>query len=483
MLNFRIIFLVLGLLLLVEGLFMLLSAGVAAIYGEYDFPYFIYSSLICIFFGGVISAINYKAKKQIGKREGYTIVTMVWVVFSFFGLLPFWLSKAIPSFTDAFFETMSGFSTTGSSVLDNIEALPHGILFWRSIIQWLGGMGIIVLSLAILPLLGVGGMQLFLAEVPGPVPDKLHPRIAETAKRLWYIYVVYTVVETLLLWAGGMTFFDAICHSFTTMATGGYSTKQASIAYYDSAYIQYVIIIFMFIAGTNFTLSYSAFNGKFSRILKDEEFKYYLGIVLFVTLLIAVVLYFAHDVNNIEKAFRDSLFQVVSVITTTGYATADYMVWVPTMAIVMFMLMFVGGSAGSTGGGIKVVRIVILLKNAYYELKRLVHPSAIIPVRFNSKAVSSTVVTNVLAFIVIYMLIVGISMVVISIMGYNLDTCIGAVATCIGNIGPGLGEVGPSANFAHFPDFGKWYLSFLMLVGRLEIFTVVLLFSPYFWKH
>ncbi len=483
MLNFRIVFLVMGLLLLVEGLFMLLSAGVAAIYGEYDFQYFIYSALICICFGGLISAINSKAKKQIGKREGYIIVTMVWIVFSFFGLLPFWLSKAIPSFTDSFFETMSGFSTTGSSILDNIEALPHGILFWRSIIQWLGGMGIIVLSLAILPVLGVGGMQLFLAEVPGPVPDKLHPRIAETAKRLWLIYVVYTVAETLLLWAGGMTFFDAVCHSFTTMATGGYSTKQASIAFYGSPFIQYVIIVFMFIAGTNFTLSYSAFNGKFRRIIQDEEFKYYLGIVLLVTLLVASVLYFSHDVNNMEKAFRDSLFQVVSVITTTGYATADYMVWVPTMAIVMFMLMFVGGSAGSTGGGIKVVRIVILLKNAYYELRRLVHPNAIIPVRFNSKAVSPTVITNVLAFIVIYMLIVGISMVIISIMGYNLDTCIGAVATCIGNIGPGLGEVGPAANFAHFPDFGKWFLSFLMLIGRLEVFTVVLIFSPYFWKN
>ncbi len=483
MLNFKIVLLVMGLLLLVEGFFMLVSAGVAAIYGGYDFPYFLWSALICIVFGGILSMFTYKAKKEIGKREGYVIVTMVWIVFSFFGLLPFWLSGAIPSFTDSFFETMSGFSTTGSSILNDIEALPHGILFWRSIIQWLGGMGIIVLSLAILPVLGIGGMQLFLAEVPGPVPDKLHPRIADTAKRLWIIYVVYTVAESLLLWAGGMTYFDAICHSFTTMATGGYSTKQASVAFYDSAFIQYVIILFMFIAGANFTLSYSAFNGKFKRIIKDEEFKYYLGIVLLTTILVAAVLYLSGDVNSVERAIRDSLFQVVSVITTTGYATADYLVWVPTMAIIMFMLMFVGGSAGSTGGGVKVVRIVILLKNAYYELRRLIHPNAIIPVRFNSKAVSPMVITNVLAFIVIYMLIVGVSMVVMSTMGYELDTCLGAVATCIGNIGPGLGEVGPAANFAHFPDFAKWFLSFLMLVGRLEIFTVVLLFSPHFWKH
>ncbi|MCW3805886.1 TrkH family potassium uptake protein [Plebeiibacterium marinum] len=483
MLNVRVVLLVMGLLLVVEGVFMLLSALVAAGYGEYDMPYFLQSALICIATGGVLWLANHKAPKSIGKREGYVIVTMVWLVFSFFGLLPFYLSKAIPSFTDAFFETMSGFTTTGSSILNDIEALPHGILFWRSIIQWLGGMGIIVLSLAILPVLGVGGMQLFMAEVPGPVPDKLHPRIADTAKRLWGIYVVYTAVETILLWGGGMTLFDAVCHSFTTMATGGYSTKQASVAFYDSAFIQYVIIVFMFVAGANFTLSYSAFMGRFKRIYKDEEFKYYLGFVLLVSALVAVVLYVSGDVDTVERAIRDSLFQVVSLITTTGYATADYLVWFPTLSIVMFMLMFVGGSAGSTGGGIKVMRIVILLKNAYFELKRLIHPNAVIPVRFNSKAVSSQVVTNVLAFIVIYMLIVGVSMIIMSVMGYNLDTSIGAVATCIGNIGPGLGEVGPAVNFAHVPDFGKWFLSFLMLIGRLEIFTVVLLFSPYFWKN
>ena len=456
---------------------------VAAIYGEYDFPYFLWSALVCILIGGLFITTNYKAEKNIGKREGYIIVSMVWIVFSFFGLLPFYLSGAIPSFTDAFFETMSGFTTTGSSILNNIESLPHGILFWRSIIQWLGGMGIIVLSLAILPLLGVGGMQLFVAEVPGPVPDKLSPRIADTAKRLWVIYVMYTIVEALLLWAGGMTLFDAICHSFTTMATGGYSTKQASVAFYDSAFIQYVIIIFMFIAGANFTLSYTALHGKMRKVFKDEEFRYYLGFVILVSLLVGGVLYFTGDVNNVEKAFRDALFQVVSLITTTGYATADYLAWFPTLSIIMFMLMFIGGSAGSTGGGIKVVRIVLLLKNAYFELKRLIHPNAVIPVRFNSKAVSATVITNVLAFIVIYMLVVGISMIIMSFMGYDLNTSLGAVATCIGNIGPGLGEVGPAANFAHIPDFGKWFLSFLMLMGRLEIFTVVLLFSPYFWKN
>jgi trk system potassium uptake protein TrkH len=302
MLNSRFIVLVLGLLLVVEGVFMLLSAGVALLYGEYDLPYHLISGLICIVLGGITGFLLHKAPKNIGKREGYLIVALVWIVFSFFGLLPFWLSGAIPSYTDAFFETMSGFTTTGSSILNDIEALPHGLLFWRSLIQWLGGMGIIVLSLAILPVLGVGGMQMFIAEVPGPAPDKLHPRITETAKRLYGIYVLFTLVEALLLVIGGMTPFDAICHSFTTMATGGYSTKQASVAYFASPYIQYVVILFMFIAGANFTLSYSALRGKFQKVFKDEEFQAYTGIIIGVSVLVASVLYFTAGANGVEKS-------------------------------------------------------------------------------------------------------------------------------------------------------------------------------------
>ncbi len=482
MLNYRFILLVLGLLLVVEGVFMLLSGFVALLYGEYDLPYHLTSAGICIVPGMIIAAILKDAPKNIGKREGYLVVSMVWIVFSLFGLLPFWLSNAIPSFTDAFFETMSGFTTTGSSILNDIEALPHGILFWRSLIQWLGGMGIIVLSLAILPFLGVGGMQMFVAEVPGIVPDKLHPRITETAKRLYSIYVAYTLMETVLLWVGGMSFFDAICHSFTTMATGGYSTKQASVAYFSSPFLQYVIILFMFIAGTNFTLSYSALHGKMKKVIQDEEFRNYFWITIGVSIIIGSVLYFSGDVATVEKAWRDSLFQVVSLITTTGYATADYLVWLPFLSVIVLLLMFLGGSAGSTGGGIKVVRIVLLMKNSYYELKRLIHPNAIIPVRYNSRAVAPNIVNNVLAFIVIYMLIIGVSMVIMSMMGLELDTSLGAVATSIGNIGPGFGEVGPAANFYYIPTLGKWFLAFLMLVGRLELFTVILLFSSYFWK-
>lgn len=483
MLNYRFILLVLGLLLVVEGVFMLLSAGISALYNEFDLASHLISSAISVGIGGTLATIFFRAPKNIGKREGYLIVTLVWLVFSIFGLMPFWLSGAIPSYTDAFFETISGFTTTGSSILNDIEALPHGLLFWRSLIQWLGGMGIIVLSLAILPLLGVGGMQLFVAEVPGPVPDKLHPRIKETAKRLYGIYVLFTLVEALLLYFGGMTPFDALCHSFTTMATGGYSTKQASVAYYSSPYIQYVMIFFMFLAGANFTLSYSALKGKFIKVVKDEEFQSYFGIVLGMSVVVALVLYFTGSANGFEQSLRDALFQVVSIITTTGYATADYLLWAPFLSIMVFLLMFFGGSAGSTGGGIKIVRIVLLMKNSYYELKRLVHPNAVIPVRYNNRAVSQDIITNVLAFIVIYMMIVGLSTIIMSIMGFDLDTSIGAVATSIGNIGPGLGEVGPAANFYHIPVFGKWFLSILMLIGRLEIFTVILIFSPYFWKE
>ena len=480
--NLKIIFRVLGFLLFVEGIAMGIALLVALIYGEPDSSAFLISAGINLTIGGLIVATTSKAKKDIGKREGFIIVSMVWIVFSFFGSLPYVISSSIPSFTDAFFETMSGFTTTGSSILNDIEALPHGILFWRSITQWLGGMGIIVLSLAILPVFGIGGMQLFMAEVPGPTPDKISPRIKQTAKTLWVIYLTFTVAETLLLWVGGMTFFDSICHSFTTMATGGFSTKQASIAHWPSPFIQYVIIVFMFLAGTNFTLSYFAIKGKFSVAFKDEEFKYYSFFTLGFTALIFIGLLVSTEFG-VEKAFRDSLFQVITIITTTGYATADYLTWPPVLTMLIFLLFFFGGSAGSTGGGIKIMRIVVLLKNGYYELKRLVHPNAIIPVRFNKHSVDAKIVTNVLAFFIIYFVIFAISTVIFTLIEPDMESSMGAVATCLGNIGPGLGTVGPSENFYHISPIGKWFLSFLMLLGRLELFTVLVLFSPSFWKE
>jgi trk system potassium uptake protein TrkH len=481
MLNIKIILRTLGLLLLVEGASMLIALLVALIYNGPDVAAFCWSALATGGVGALSFLLTRNAKNNIGKREGFIIVSLVWVVFSFFGALPYMLSNSIPSLTDAFFETMSGFTTTGSSILNDIEALPHGILFWRSLTQWLGGMGIIVLSLAILPFFGIGGMQLFMAEVPGPTPDKLSPKLRHTAMSLWGIYVLFTLLETILLKIGGMTFFDAINHSFTTMATGGYSTKQASVAHFTSPFIQYVIIVFMFLAGTNFTLSYFALQGKLSKVYKNEEFRAYFFFIAMFTAIIAVGLYLTTNMKG-ELAFRDALFQVVSIITTTGYATADYLVWHPFLTILIFALFFFGGSAGSTGGGIKIVRIVLLLKNSYYELRRLLHPNAIVPVRFNHRSVPEQIVTNILAFFMFYMMVFFMSVIVFSVIEPDFASSIGAVATCLGNIGPGLGNVGPVENFHHVHPFGKWFLSFLMLLGRLELFTVLVLFSPAFWK-
>ena len=481
MINTRIIIKLLGFLLIIEGLFMFITVPVALIYGEKDGFDFFLAGLITILVGAVSYFLNRNAEKTISKRDGYIIVSLAWILFSLFGSLPYIFTGAIPSYTDAFFETISGFTTTGASILNDIESLSHGLLFWRSLTQWLGGMGIIVLSLAVLPLLGIGGMQLFIAEVPGPTPDKLHPRVKETAKRLWYIYIVFTLSETILLWLGDMNLFDALNHAFTTMATGGYSTKQASIAHWDSPYIHYVVTFFMFLAGTNFALSYFAFHLRFKKVTQNEEFKYYLSFVLVFTLVIAIIMHLTTSFG-VEQSIRDSLFQVVSIMTTTGFVTADYLTWVPILGMLILLLMFFGGSAGSTGGGVKIVRVVLLFKNSALELKRLIHPNAVLPVRLNKTSVDPQIITNVLAFVSFYLLLTVGSMVIMSALGYDMPTSIGAVAASLGNIGPGLGDVGPMNNYSDIPILGKWFLSFLMLVGRLELFTVIVLFSPEFWR-
>ncbi|MBS0011838.1 MAG: TrkH family potassium uptake protein [Bacteroidales bacterium] len=482
MLNIKIIVRVLGILLVLEGICMATAIPVSLYYGEGDFIALAVSTAITLAAGLVLSYLFRNHNSSIGKREGYLIVTGAWMVFTLFGSLPFIIGSAIPSYTDAFFETMSGFTTTGATILTDIETMAHGLLYWRSMTQWLGGMGIIVLSLAILPVLKIGSMQLFSAEMPGPTTDKLHPKIRETAKRLWAIYLAFTLTEAVLLKFGGMSFFDAICHSFTTMATGGYSTKNASIAAFDSAYIHYVIIIFMIIGGTNFALIYFGLHGKLKKIISNDEFKFYIALLLVFTMGVATVLYFSHG-HAFEESFRNAVFQVVSIVTTTGYVTADYMMWGPFLILVIFMLMFTGGSAGSTGGGIKMVRLLLLAKNSRLELRRLIHPSAVIPVRLNHKAVPQNVLYNVLAFIVFYFLITGISAMIISAMGYDLASSFSSVAATLGNIGPGLASVGPAMNYAHFPVFGKWFLSFLMLLGRLELFTVLVLFTKWFYKN
>jgi len=481
MFNYRLVFQFLGLLLLIEGICMWLCIPVSMFFHDHGFQPLGISGIISVCTGGTALFIFRKATKSMSARDGFLIVAIGWIMFSLFGCLPFILSGEIPSFTDAYFETISGFTTTGASILDQVEILPHGLLFWRSLTQWLGGMGIIVMSLAILPLLGVGGMQLFVAEVPGPLPDKLHPKIKETAKRLWAIYIIFTILEILLLWVGDMRLFDAICHSFSTMATGGYSTKTASIAHWDSPFIHYVITIFMFLAGTNFTLSYFAMHRRFDKVWRNEEFRYYVGILVGFTLLLSVILFFTSK-HPMEESFRLAIFQVVSIVTTTGFVTYDYLTWLPLVGIIIFMMMFFGGSAGSTGGGIKILRIVLLLKNSAMELKRLIHPHAVIPVRFNKHAVSPDVLNNVFAFISFYIIVLVIGVIVMAALGYDLGTSFGSVAATLGNIGPGIGLVGPIENYAHIPGFGKWFLSFLMLIGRLELFTVLILFSPGFWK-
>ncbi|MEA1878270.1 MAG: potassium transporter TrkG [Bacteroidota bacterium] len=479
--NFRVVSKILGRLLMLEGFFMGFAVIVALLYDEPDALPLLWASLITILSGLVVGFLFREKSNGFGKKEGFLVVSLSWVVFSFFGTLPFLLSHSIPSFTDAFFETISGFTTTGASILNDPEALSHGVLVWRSITQWLGGMGIIVLSLAILPMLGIGGIQLFVAEVPGPSPDKLHPKVKETAKRLWAIYLVFTLSEVFFLLLGGMDLFDSVNHSLTTMATGGFSTKQVSIAAWPSPYIQYVITFFMFLAGTNFTMAYFALKLKTRKVWKNEEFKVYTGFILLFTLIFTLTLSHTRDMN-LGANFRDAAFQVVSIMTTTGFVTTDYLAWVPILVVLLFMLMFFGGSAGSTGGGIKIIRVWLTMKNSYLELKRIMHPNAVIPVRYNRRAVPEKIASNILNFIVLYMLIFIFGVLVMAILGLDMTSAMGAVAASLGNIGPGIGSVGPMDNFAHLPAFGKWFLGFLMLMGRLELFTVLLLLSPVYWR-
>ncbi len=482
-----------GLLLVCNGGFMLLAALVSAIYNDGITMQLSISVLATVLAGGLLMYNTRDHKKEVKKREGYIIVACGWLIMVLSGMLPYLISKSIPDVTNAFFETMSGYTTTGASILDDVESLPEGILFWRSMTHWIGGMGIIVLAIAILPILGIGGMQLFAAEAPGPSADKLHPRITDTAKRLWLIYVGYTLAETLLLKLAGMSFFDAINHSMATLSTGGFSTKNDSLAHWSNQpIIQYIVIFFMFLAGSNFVLSYFAFKGKVQKIIKDEEFKFYSLFILFFTIVTALVIYFKANVpvsdyhpmvfGELESSIRHALFQVVAVVTTTGFVTADFTSWTPFLTVFFFGLMFLGGSAGSTAGGIKVVRHLLTIKNGLLEFKRTLHPNAIIPVRFNNKTVSESIVYTILGFFVLYMLSFIIGALVLSLMGLDFETAIGGAASSLGNVGPAFGDLNPLSNFNSLPNAGKWWCSFLMLIGRLELFTVLILFTPYFWK-
>lgn len=484
-----------GLLLMVNGGFMLLSSIVSWYYKDGVLKEMLLAGSVALGIGGAIMLLTKNHRKEIQKREGYIIVTFGWIFMALIGTLPYIFTGSIPSFTNAFFETMSGYTTTGASILTDIESIPNGVLFWRSITHWIGGMGIIVLAIAILPLLGIGGMQLFAAEAPGPGGDKLHPRITDTAKRLWLIYVGYTLAETVLLKLAGMSFFDAINHSLATLSTGGFSTKNASVAYWnDNPMVQYIIIVFMFLAGSNFVLSYFAFKRKFQKIFQDEEFKMYSALIIGLTVVASLLIYFEADVaissighpmvwGPFESAFRHALFQVLTIITTTGFVSADYTLWTPFLTIFFFGMMFLGGCAGSTAGGIKVMRHLIMIRNGVLEFKRTLHPHAILPVRYNSKAVPQPIVFNILGFFILYMLSFIMGTLVFSWLGLDFNTALGGAASTLGNVGPALGDLGPVNNYATLPAAAKWWSSFLMLIGRLELFTVLILLTPFFWRN
>ena len=461
---------------------MLTGIPFSIYYNDDDITALIVSSLITIITGVTLwFGSRIEKDSEITKRDAYLIVTLGWLASSCFATLPFLIHGSIPNFSDAFFEMMSGFTTTGSSILTDVEALPHGLLFWRSMTHWLGGMGIIVLSLAILPLLGIGGMQLFQAEVAGPSKEKLHPRVTETAKRLWAIYILLTFTEVTLLLFGGMSLFDALCHSFGTLATGGFSTKNASIAHFNSPFIEYVIIFFMFLGGTNFSLHYLALHGKLKSYIKDEEFKFYLAFIFITVCFAAGYLFLVND-QSLESAFRHSAFSIMTVLSSTGFATVDYEAWAPFFTQFFLILLLFGACAGSTSGGVKMIRYHLLIKNGIIELKRLLHPSAVIPLRYNNRSVPAEIIARVSSFVLLYLAIFGISSVVMAFLGLELQSAMGSVAASMANIGPGLGSTGPVTNYSHVPEIGKWVLSILMLIGRLEIFTVLIIFSPAFWK-
>jgi len=483
--NWRFVFRVGGLMLILESLFMFVSAGVSYYYKESDMYALLLSGGISFLVGlGIAIPTGLRSRiKIIGKRESYISVFIAWFLFALFGALPFFLSKEIPSFTDAFFESTSGITTTGSSVLTDIESFPKGLLFWRSLVQWLGGLGIVVFSLALLPLLGGEAGQLFDAESSGLTRDKFRPRIAEIAKRLWGIYLGLTLLLVFLLSFGPMNWFDSICHAFTTISTGGFSTKQTSIGFWDSAYVEGIIMLFMIIGAINFSLLYFLIKGRFRLFFKDEELRWYLGIIIIGSILIAGLLSRDHFYSGWLTNIRNAFFQVISIFTTTGFSTGDFVQWGQLYWIIFMFFMVICGCAGSTSGGMKTVRAVVLAKNTFAEFSRLIHPRAVIPVRLNGKALSFGVVQRLLAFAFLYICIIFFSWLILSLAGMPILEALGASVSGISNVGPGFGEVGPSGSYAGIPLFAKWYLCFLMIIGRLELFTVLMLFSPAFWKQ
>ena len=483
MINWKMITRIMGALLFIEAGFLLLCSLFPVFYKEDDLLPFLLSAGITAICGLAAFYFGKDAGTKFGRRDGYLIVTLAWIGFSLFGMLPYRLSGYIPNLTDAFFETMSGFTTTGASTLDNIAALPHGLLFWRSMTQWIGGMGIVFFTIAVLPIFGIGSVQLFAAEATGPTHDKVHPRIGVTAKWIWGIYFGLTAAEMGLLVLGGMSPFDSLCHSLTTTATGGFSTRQSSIATYGSAYIEYVITVFMFLSGISFTLLYLLLvKGNFRKLFHDTEFRYYIGIVAGFTLFTTMMLLLTGS-TGLEESFRKAIFQVVAIQTTTGFCSQDYMMWGSVLWTLMCILMLFGACAGSTTGGMKCIRIAIMARVAKNEFKHILHPNAVLPVRINRQVVPSSTLSIVLAFIFIYVVIILVGWIVLMLCGIPFMEAYSLAVSSLNNIGIALGDYGPIYSWNALPDFAKWFCTLLMLAGRLELFTVLLLFSPAFWKE
>jgi trk system potassium uptake protein TrkH len=488
---------VLGALVFFLGVALLLPMLVGLAYGEASWWGFGVTALVAMAGGGAAYLKLGRGGSALGAREGFAIVALAWLVLSLVGAVPFVLGGPLASYTDAFFETMSGFTTTGATILGGadtpaIEAMPRAHLFWRSLTHWMGGMGVVVLTLAILPFLGVGGMQLFRAEAPGPSADKLTPRIRETARRLWLIYVGLTAVHFALL-LPAMPVFEAINHAFSTMATGGFSTLNGSVGQFESAYVDWVVIVFMFLAGANFALHFRLLRGEAITVVEDTELRVYVALIAGATLVILLGTWepvqralqpdAALGYDGLGEALRHSLFQSLAIITTTGYATADYELWTPLAQAGIFALFFVGGMAGSTGGGVKVVRVILMLKNSFKEIKQLVHPQALIPIRLGGRVVPPEVMRNVLSFMVLYVGLLGAGTIGLMMCGIDVLGAFSASASSVGNIGPAFGDFGPAETYASVPAAGKWILALLMMAGRLEIFTVLILFVPTFWRR
>lgn len=477
----RVVLHVVSMLTAFAGLTMLVPAGVSFALGESAVAQLSTAAVVTSLSGFAAMRLT-RGVTDISLRDGFAIVTLSWLAIALFGTLPYVLTGAIPSFTQAFFESMSGLTTTGATIVEDIDALPRGLVLWRSQTQWMGGMGIIVLSVAILPLLGVGGMQLLQAEIPGLAPDKLTPRIRHTAALLWVVYVALTVSEGLLLVVGGMTPFEAVNHAMTTMATGGFSTENGSVGAFHSPFIQYVIGVFILMAGINFTLHYSWMRGNFQAVLRNRELRVYLGIAVITSVALTLLVYVPGSVRGIEASFRAGFFQAVSILTTTGYATHDYELWAAPAQVLLFLLMLVGGSTGSTSGSVKILRHMLIAKEARTSLRKLLHPQGVFVYKLEGKTVSDDVLANVSGFLLLYLGSLCGGVFILTLFGLDVATAIGAAASTIGNVGPGFGVVGPADTYALLPGGALWILAALMLLGRLELFTVLILLTRSYWR-